>query len=214
MVERRKREWRRVVAEAGGVVALGFVLGLLANALSPRGLSLTRDYFPSASVAPARTGIAAPSTAAPSAGEAALPVTNRVAARLEAKGLRSIDHPEVVSLFGDPRHAQELILFIDARDDRHYQEGHIPGAYQFDHYYPQNYLPTVVPACHQAERIIVYCNGGDCEDSEFAALMLTGNGIPPDRLAIYVGGWTQWSTNGLPVELGQRGSGQRPQDQP
>ncbi|HWH72296.1 MAG TPA: rhodanese-like domain-containing protein, partial [Candidatus Sulfotelmatobacter sp.] len=55
--------------------------------------------------------------------------------------------------------------------------------------------------------IVVYCNGGNCEDSELAATMLRDAGIPKDKLLVYGGGMTEWTTNGLPVELGQRKSG-------
>jgi len=130
-----------------------------------------------------------------------------VAARLQANGLRLVDSNQVAQLYHDPRYEQELVVFIDARDDSNYQEGHIPGAYQFDHYHPENYLAAVLPVCQTAERIVVYCTGGDCEDSEFSALTLGGVGIPKEKLAVYVGGMTEWLTNGLPVEIGARRSG-------
>lgn len=99
-------------------------------------------------------------------------------------------------------------MFLDARDEAHYQAGHIPGAHLFDHYRAPNYLPTVLPVCLVAETILVYCNGGDCEDSEFAAVTLREVGVPGDKLGVLVGGFQQWETNGLPVELGVRNSGQ------
>jgi rhodanese-related sulfurtransferase len=133
--------------------------------------------------------------------------TAALAAQLRAKGLGLVESEQAARLFADPRYASELVLFVDARDDRHYQEGHIPGAYQFDHYRPDNYLPTVLPACQNAEQIVVYCTGGNCEDSEFAALTLRDAGVPPERLFIYAGGMTEWATNGLPVETGARKSG-------
>jgi glucose-6-phosphate-specific signal transduction histidine kinase len=80
-------------------------------------------------------------------------------------------------------------------------------AYQLDHYYPERYLPTVLPACQTAQRIVVYCNGGDCEEGEFTALTLRSAGLPAERLGVYFGGMTEWATNGLPVELGARKSG-------
>jgi hypothetical protein len=30
-------------------------------------------------------------------------------------------------------------------DDEHYRAGHIPGAFQLDHYHPENYLAAVLP---------------------------------------------------------------------
>ena len=128
-------------------------------------------------------------------------------ARLKEKGLQAVDGPEAMQLFRDPQYELESIVFIDARDDRHYQEGHIPGAYQFDRYYPEKHLPAVLPACLNARNIVVYCTGGNCEDSEFAALMLKEAGVPQERLAVYVGGMTEWIAKAWPVEVGERKSG-------
>ena len=99
-------------------------------------------------------------------------------------------------------------MFIDARNDEHYQEGHIPGAYQFDHYRAAQYFATVLPVCQAADQVVVYCTGGHCEDSEFAALFLRDAGIPAAKLLVYGGGITEWTANGLPIEVGARKSGQ------
>ena len=100
------------------------------------------------------------------------------------------------------------MIFIDARDDHHYASGHIPGAWQFHHYRAENYLPAVLPVCLTALQVVVYCTGGDCEDSEFAAIMLREAGVPRDALSVYAGGITEWTANGLPVETGTRRSGE------
>ncbi|HWI57095.1 MAG TPA: rhodanese-like domain-containing protein [Bacillota bacterium] len=191
------------------VAILGATVAFTANALSPRGLKLSRNYFPKpAPSVPAITPAAPATNAGPKAGatNTASPA-ELLAARLREKGLVLVDSNRVSELFRDPRWEQDLVVFIDARDDPHYQGGHIPNAYQFDYYHPENYLATVLQVCQIAERIVVYCNGGNCEDSELAATMLRDAGIPKDKLLVYGGGMTEWTTNGLPVELGQRKSG-------
>jgi len=65
----------------------------------------------------------------------------------------------------------------------------------------------VLPVCQAAEQIVVYCNGGDCDDSESAAILLRDVGIANRKLFIYTGGIPEWTTNGLPVEIGGRNSG-------
>ncbi len=193
----------------GLIVALGGALfGFAANAVSPRGLALSRNYFPGATRNSVPTAPATQPRSVPGATNVAMPSqAELLAARLKAKGLQLVESNQVVQLFRDPRYEQELIVFIDARDDQNYQAGHIPGAYQLDHYRLENYLANVLPACQSAERIVVYCTGGDCEDSEFTAMTLQGVGIPKERLSVYGGGMTEWATNGLPVELGGRRSG-------
>ena len=99
------------------------------------------------------------------------------------------------------------MVFIDARHDPEYKEGHIPGAYQFDHYHPENYIAAVAPVCQKAEQIVVYCAGGKCEDSEYAAIFLRDNlGLPKEKLFVYAGGIGEWTGNGAPVELESRNS--------
>lgn len=193
---------RPVWVEALLVLLVGGGCALVANALSPRGLSLTRDYFPAR--------VATPSTnrpAAPSPKPRTLTLQDPVIARLQAKGLHAADLKEVQALFSDERYQHGAIVFVDARDDFFYQIGHIPGSHPFDHYHPEKHMADVVAACTPAERIVVYCTGGDCEDSEFAAIMLTQAGIPADRLLIYTGGMDEWASKRLPIEVGLRGSG-------
>jgi len=95
-------------------------------------------------------------------------------------------------------------VFIDARNDDEFQEGHIPGAHQFNHFYYEKFLPTIVPLCQGAQQIVVYCGGGDnCELSEMAATMLANDlGVPKEKLAVYGGGMNEWKAKGLPTEAG------------
>ncbi len=195
----------RVVKEAAVIVVAGLLLGLLANSASPRGLKLGRDYFPKSArpvaVAPADPSVPAASTP---------PATNAVLDRLRERGLQPLEHAAVVALFHDQQLAQGTIIFVDARNDAHYEAGHIPGAHQLDYYRPEAYLPNVLTACATAEKILIYCNGGDCEDSELTAILLAQAGVPRERLYIYPGGHTEWTANGLPLELGPHpGAGQK-----
>lgn len=191
----------KIFLEAVLMAIVGLMFALVANQVSPRGISLSTDLFRSST---------SRADSKPPPGPATNP--NTLAAELEAKGLHYADSNLVFTLHQDPRYAMELVVFIDARDDKHYQEGHIPGAYQMDHYYLEKYLPAVLPICQTADQIVFYCNGGDCEDSKLAALDLADQKIPKEKLFVYGGGMTEWSSNGWPVEVGARKSGMlRPQ---
>jgi rhodanese-related sulfurtransferase len=206
------RNSKAVLLETLLVAALGLVLALAANAISSRGLRLNRNYFPGGerltATNPGSNSVATGSNAAP-----ADPL-EAVRQRLQKQGLQLVSSNEVVGLFRDPRYEPGLIIFVDARDDQHYTTGHIPGAWQFHHYRPENYLPEVLPACLTAQQIVVYCGGGDCEDSEFAAIMLRDYGVPREKLFVYAGGYTEWTKLDLPVESGARRSGQLRQPKP
>lgn len=198
---------RNVLLESLLIAAVGGILAFAANALSSRGLALSRNYFP-ADRSPVATGTASNRLATTaqrtntSAGG-----TDLLAEQLRAEGLRLVDGNQTAILFHDPRCEQGLVIFVDARNDQHYQEGHIPGAYQLDHFYPERYLATVLPACQTAEQILVYCNGGTCDDSLQTAIFLRDAGIPRERLFVYGGGIAEWTAKGLPVETGLRKSG-------
>jgi rhodanese-related sulfurtransferase len=196
---------KQVLAEAALVLLAGSAFGLFANAISPRGLKLTRDYFPAAT--PLSAAKIGSSPRAPATNRTEVSAAGNPLERFRLRGLQPLNHAEVAQLFQSPDTASGQIVFVDARDDQHYQAGHIPGAWQFDHYRPEQYLAGVLPVCQLAGRVVVYCTGGDCEDSEFALMMLNQAGVPREKLFIYAGGITDWKHAGQPVETGQRGSG-------
>jgi len=200
------RNSKPVLFEPLLVALLGLALALAANAISSRGLRLDRNYFPGGekltTANPGSNSVATGSNAAP-----ADPL-EAVRQRLQKQGLQLVSSNEVVALFRDPRYEPGLVIFVDARDDQHYTAGHIPGAWQFHHYRPENYLPDLLPVCLAAQQIVAYCGGGDCEDSEFAAIMLRDAGVPREKLFVYAGGYNEWAKLGLPVEGGARRSGQ------
>ncbi len=190
---------KRILGEMLTVAIAGLAFALVANSISPHGLDLDRNYFPGASRPLPEPG---ETTNAPNPTVAAA----QMAARIQAQGLQIITGREVHQLFQDPRHAQELVVFIDARNQAQYRQGHIPGAYPFDLYRAPEELPNVLPACLNADQVVVYCTGGDCEDSEFGAITLRDAGVPIDRLFVFTGGITEWTAEGYPVETGERQS--------
>jgi len=206
----------RTLVEALLIGASGLGLGLVGNALSPAGLRIDRDYFPTAAAiliaSPAPTPAPAPAShedPAPT-GAAVAPVSEvetKARERLAAQGLAAIGFEEARSLFEDPSYAAGGLLFVDARNDEEYQEGHVPLALQFDHYHPERYLDAVLQAAPGTSRVVVYCNGGNCEDSEYAAATLKDFLAEPETLCVYVGGIEEWRARAMPVETGARGSG-------
>ena len=192
---------RETLRDAAVLVVAGTMLGLLANALSPRGISLRRDYFSAA--APVKTEATAP----PAAMRPLDGLSAERQARLTRRGIGLIGHERAAEYFQDPRFAAGRIVFVDARDEAHFEAGHIRGAYQLDHYRLEKYVAEILGACALAERVVVYCNGGECEDSELAANDLLQFGVPAAKLFVYAGGIAEWQSHRMPIESGARGSG-------
>jgi predicted sulfurtransferase len=82
------------------------------------------------------------------------------------------------------------VLFIDARNDDEWNEGHIPGAI---HIFPedfQKHIPEII-SLPRDKRIVAYCSGGpECPLSHEICDQLANFGFK--RLFIYFGGWTEW----------------------
>jgi 3-mercaptopyruvate sulfurtransferase SseA len=200
-----KTETKRVLIEALAVGLLGGLFAILANALSPHAFSMRNDYFAGDS---ARSTYTAFTNAHPALNTNNLSPFERLAAEFQAKGLQLADSNQVISLFRDPRREQNLVVFVDARGEDDFHGGHVPGAYLFDHFHRENYLPTVAPVCQAAQQIVVYCGGGTCELSEHTAIDLRDIvQIPKEKLFVYAGGMNEWRTNRMPIETGERLSG-------
>lgn len=198
----------RILLEAMLVATLGAVFAFGANRVSPRGLSLARNYFPAGSHEAMRASAGLHSPEIPIVTNSTAPSSPpALAGQGPQKEVPLIDARRAVQLFHDSHLKPGTVVFLDARDEEHYQAGHIPGAYEFDPYDPEKYFPAVLPVCQAAERIVVYCHGGDCDDSRTAALLLRDVGVANRKLFIFGGGITEWTSNHHPVEIGVRSSG-------
>ncbi|MHC5210564.1 MAG: rhodanese-like domain-containing protein [Planctomycetota bacterium] len=222
-----------LLLEASLVVAAGLALGWAGNELSPRGLRVDRDYFPRAPTTAVMNAVApegprsdpagdpAGDAAAPAppatdtTGDPAAPATDvagdpgqqKAVERLQARGLVPFHFDEARATFEDDMYAAGAYLFLDARSEEEHALGHIPGAYVFDHYHIERYLNEIMALAPSSMRMVVYCSGGDCEDSEFAAATLAELLPDPGVLRVYVGGMTEWEQRDMPIETGPRGSG-------
>jgi len=81
-------------------------------------------------------------------------------------------------------------VFIDARPESQFEEGHIPGAINvygeaFDPHVPQ------IVQIPRDRQIIVYCGGGDCELSHDVADRIRALGIHK-KVSVYTGGTAEW----------------------
>lgn len=182
------------LGQAVVLVVLALVVGLGVNAVRARNsINLGRDYFQ-------KPPVIVPPAPAPPQGAAQDPnAPAKPNGPTTDQPFQVVTLEDVLKLFGDPKTTAGIYVFIDARADEPFQSGHIPGAVQCD-YYRQTDLESVLPRLYGAEKIIVYCNGGDCEDSLHLCGELYSSQIPWGSMYLFKGGWHEWLQSGQRVE--------------
>jgi rhodanese-related sulfurtransferase len=89
------------------------------------------------------------------------------------------------------------LLVVDARRTKVYEEGHVPGARNISPW--EGDADAKITALVNEGRdgalpVVVYCSGGDCEDSHMLAQRLFGGGF--NNLLVYKDGWPDWVARG------------------
>jgi rhodanese-related sulfurtransferase len=117
------------------------------------------------------------------------------------------DKPYVEIAYPDVKllHAAN-VLFLDARRTSVYEQGHIPGARSYSVWESdiddkvQKLFGERSDVAEQARPIVIYCSGGDCEDSHMLAQKLWG--IQFNNIYVYKDGFPDWQQHGAPVHTG------------
>jgi len=186
----------RFWTQAAGMILLAAVCAFISNAAaSPeRKLKWAGAYAEiTPPAAPAAKAAAPAQTAAPAGTGRAFP-----------------PHPDKpwVEISGDDvaaLHQRGDVPFLDARRSSVYRDGHISGARPFSvwesdiddkvkAFFDEGHDPNGV--------IVVYCSGGDCEDSHTLAQKLYMAGF--DDVLVYKDGFPDWEKRGLPVSKGDK----------
>ncbi len=109
-----------------------------------------------------------------------------------AEGLRVIPLEEAVRLY-----REQQAVFIDARPQTFYAEGHIKGAVNLPWNRAEELFIDVLTPVPPEETVITYCDGISCDLSENLAEFLTDIGYTD----VYVlpDGWNRWKAQGLPT---------------
>jgi rhodanese-related sulfurtransferase len=117
-------------------------------------------------------------------------------------------HPDKAAVEISPDSVELLhrrkALFLDARRSSVYAEGHIPGARSFPVW--ESDIDARVKALFdegldQRAPVVIYCSGGNCEDSHMLAQKLYMVGF--DNVLIYRDGFPDWQKRRHPVTTGE-----------
>ena len=93
--------------------------------------------------------------------------------------------------------------FLDARRTSVYQQGHIAGARPFSVWesdIDDKVKGFFAEGRDQSQPVVVYCSGGDCEDSHTLAQKLYFVGF--DNVLVYKDGFPDWQKRNLPIHTG------------
>lgn len=95
--------------------------------------------------------------------------------------------------------------FLDARRSSEYREGHIAGAWNVSVW--EAAVAAQITEFEAAAKpgsstpLVLYCSGGDCEDSHLLASRLTPLGYR--NLFVYMAGYPDWVQHGRPTGKGE-----------
>lgn len=103
---------------------------------------------------------------------------------------------EIINLEIAKKFFYDNVLFIDARDNTSYMEGHITGAISSINH---NEMVDIIFNNHGFnEPFVIYCDNEECGFSEDLAYQLQAEGF--SKIYVFSGGWNQWLVAKLPVE--------------
>ena len=169
---RERQPFSGILYKAIVIVCVAVVIGVLNNAFSLRGIGLIGQW------------------------------SNKVVSdSLVVPHNYEPEDPEAVTLSQALKSFEsEQALIVDCRLKEDFDSGHIKGAVSLPWEEFESYLPELRSSLADAEEIIVYCDGTECELSLLLARELARLGYA--RVKVFFGGWVEWAKAGLPVERG------------
>jgi rhodanese-related sulfurtransferase len=88
-------------------------------------------------------------------------------------------------------------LFVDARHEFDYGDGHIQGAVNVELKSFDSHRARLT-GTPKSKLLVVYCDGAECNSSIELALKLMDSGFM--NVKVFFGGWQEWKSAGLPSE--------------
>ena len=161
---------RKSIKEIIILVSVSVALALVVNTLSPRGIALVGQWD-------ITKGVITANPAGDAAGQ--------------KKEIDSVARAKTLFDKGD-------VLFVDARSQNQYGNGHIPGAVSLPVGQFEERIESFVNRYPPEQPIVTYCSGRTCEDSHDLAQLLSDLGFTNVR--IFIDGFPGWEAEGYPIE--------------
>lgn len=104
----------------------------------------------------------------------------------EVANYKNVTFTQVQKMIDNPN-----FIIIDARRDEEYEKAHIDNAINIFPYISEDVLFEKALQLPEDKRIIVYCEGGDC-DSSHKLVQFLKDVIGLEHVYIYSDGWDDW----------------------
>jgi rhodanese-related sulfurtransferase len=122
------------------------------------------------------------------------PWSENISGNTFSEYVSTVSVDEAVALFNSNN-----AVFIDARPETIYNEGHIQGALCLPWNQAEDKCFDVIENIPPGKDIITYCDGATCDLCDQLAVFLCDLGF--EKVRALVNGWTAWNQNNLPVDL-------------
>jgi rhodanese-related sulfurtransferase len=152
------------------LLSVSLTLALVVNTFSPRGIALVGQWDTA-------KGLITASSAEGAAGQ--------------LQEIDSVAWAKDIFDKGD-------VLFVDARSQNDYENGHIAGAISLPIGQFEKRIGFFLNRYPLEQPIVTYCSGRNCEDSHELARFLSDVGFTNVR--IFIDGFPAWEAEGYPVE--------------
>ena len=219
--------WRKHFIEATTLIVAAIVCAMVANAFASKERKLNVVPTQPVSSVPSVPSVVKPLTTEGTEGTETAPATATTATAIKPAIVKRPEtkkpttenrqpttvfnpHPDkaYIEIHGDDVEAlhKKGVLFLDARRTSAFEQGHIPGARPYsvwesdiDEKVNKLFAERSDPR-DQNLPIVIYCSGGDCEDSHMLAQKLWG--IQFNNVYVYKDGFPDWQKRGLPIHTG------------
>ena len=161
---------RRAIIGAVVVAALGCAVGLVNNRLSPKSIPLV--------------GLWKKAHGVPSPGGEHDPTLLN----------KEITAEEAWRLYRDG------IVFVDARTEEEYREGHIPEAISLPESQGPEGTAALAERLGRGRLVVIYCRSIECDEAHLLARALKEAGM--ENVVVFAGGIEGWEAAGYPVARG------------
>ncbi len=198
---------KRVVLPVVVILAVGSLMGMGFNSARAKNrINMRRNYFAVAATASPKASTSESTDASDGSTSSALDGPSQESTDTPKEG-KTLNHPftpvtldEVVDLYLSDGYQTGDVVFIDARSEENFAQEHIIGSFNIDNYNADDMYAEYEQYVLAANTIVVYCGGGDCEDSIFLSTYLTNRGVSMDTIRLFEGGMKAWLNDNLEVE--------------